>query len=286
MKNEKAIKEQKPRIKTQIYYYKFDISNPQEKEQYKALFKMLKSKGNDLFNCIDFDNYEQKQDFYNKIKEMDKKGFIELDTKFIFNNQWNTTPQSHNLRVFDWKESIYTNRDIKEGYYLNLTEQMKQLRKDTFKCGYCGKQYIKPHINKKFCDCLESEYLKQDELYLLRLVSISQESHREVLNDKEKAQLIPRYIKAQTIGTTKRGKARIKAQRIKLLTDMNKSIKEAKTEYKGFIWLMDRGINTNNLIYYSHTDIFTFGWKSVLSDEVKTELKAKLKGFPFKYDFK
>jgi hypothetical protein len=272
-------------IKTKVKYYRFDISNEEEKKQYKALSQKLNKLGLTLFDSISLSDYTTKTSFFNKIKELENKGFIELETEFIFNNQWNTTEESFNLRVFDWAEEIYPNRKIKEGYYLEVNKEMTDIRENTFKCGYCGKQYFK--TKERFClNCLDSEYLTKDNLILLQLKKVSDERDFKPLSLEDETYLNNLYTKAQINGNSERGKKRIEDLKIKLLEDKTKTIKNAETEYKGFMWLINKGINTNNVIYYNHTNIFCFGWKQNLSFEIEQELKQKLKNFPFKYELK
>lgn len=175
-------------LKTKITYYRYDISDKEQKKAYDLLKLEQKKKGIKVFDHISINSYAQKTEFYNKIKEMEQREFIELETKFIFNNQWNTTEDSHNLRVFDWSEEIYPNEDIKEGYYLDVTKEMHDIRKNTFRCGFCGKQYTKEERkNLIFCNaCFGSEYLTEKDLYLLRLKRIDDKTPRLQLNECDK----------------------------------------------------------------------------------------------------
>lgn len=269
-------------IKTKIKYYRYELDKPQDNKEYKLLCENLKNKGLKLFDAISLNNYQQKTEHFNKIKELEQRGFIELDTTYLFNNQWNTTEESFNLRVFNWYEEIYPNKQIKEGYYLEITEEMKNLLKNTFSCGYCGKQYFKP--KQEFClNCLDSEFLKKEDLFLLRLRSVKDEDRRtKDLTPTEQKNLIKLYTQAQTKGNKERA--------IKKIEDLKKrykeDLKQAQTEYKGFMWLLERGINTDNCIYYNHSNLFTFGWRTLLSFEIEQELKKQLKEFPFKYELK
>jgi len=271
-------------IKTEISFYEFDISIPTERERYNKLVKTLKAKGLKVFDTYQTGDYETHKAFNDKIKSLVKTG-VELETKHIFNNQWNTSKKSHDLRVMDWAEAIYPNKDLKRGYYLTLSDEIKELRKNSFKCGWCGKQYYKKH--PIFCyECLGSEYLKKDYLKLLRVRGVLNETKTPELTEKELNTLTPLFIKYQIEGNTKRDKARIKQKRERLLKDKDTTIKNARAEYEGFIWLMDRGINTENIIYYDHKSIFSVGWRKALSFEEEQEFKKVLKDFPFKFELK
>lgn len=274
-------------IKTNIYNYRYDISKPKEKALYeKERLKAQKASGlnePDTYHYINFQIYKGSDTFIkDKIKPLK---VVHIETEHLFNNQFNTT---EGLRVFLWSEIIFPNKDIKEGYYIVFNEDLKDALNNTFKCGYCGKQYTKEqHKNLSFCsNCLDSEYLKKDDLFLLRLKAISDTTERQPLNDCDKEALIKAYTEAQIKGTSERGIKRIKAKRESLLSDRDKTIKNANTEYNGFIWLLDRGINIDNCIYYNHINTFCFGWRNKLSFEVEQELKTLLNGFPFTYELK
>lgn len=271
-------------IRTKIKYYRYELDKPEDNKRYKLLSDCLKNQGLKLFDCISLElqSYEKKTNFFNKIKQLENKGFIELETEYIFNNQWNTTEESLNLRVFDWYEEIYPNRKIKEGYYLEVNKEMNQIRENTFKCGYCGKQYFKP--KKEFClSCLDSEYLTKEYLPLLRLRSVKNEDDKnKELTQEEQENLIKLYTEAQTKGNKERAIKKIESLKKRYKEDL----KQAQTEYKGFMWLLENGINTDNCIYYNHSNLFTFGWRTLLSFEIEQELIKQLKGFPFKYELK
>jgi len=274
----------KQEIKTKIHYYYFDVSNNKEKKEYKELLKVAKQKTGlqnpDTYHYINFGVYPGSRYFIReKIKHLKT---VTLETKHVFSNQWNT---KEGLRVFDWRENEFQNRDIKEGYYLEITDEIKQLRNDLFKCGYCGKQYYK--TKRVFCDdCLSSAYLSESDLKLLRLRTVNDNTDFKELTEKEKQKLMPIYIKGQINGDKRRTKERLEKQRQKIEKSYKEDSKNAKTEYKGFSWLMDNNIDIENVIFYSHTDLFCFGWRNELSFEVEQELKKALKDFPFKYEMK
>jgi hypothetical protein len=277
-------------IKTDIFYYRFNISDPKERKQYKQECIKAKSlsgfKEPDTLHYINF-AYSQKakdnlREFMAKIKTYKT---ITIETKYLYNNQFNT---KEGFRGWYWREMIYENPNIKEGYYIVNPQELKDLLNNTFSCGFCGKQYTKEqHKTLSFCNsCLDSEYLKQEELFLLRLKAISDKSERLPLNDCDKAVLTETYKGSQIFGNNKRGKDRLKALRDRLLKDKQKAIKDINKKYNGFIWCLDNGIKTDNLIYYNHTDIFSFGWRDRLTFEQEQELKGLLKYFPYNYEIK
>jgi hypothetical protein len=217
---------------------------------------------------------------------------VDLETAHIFDNQWNTAPiegiSAKGLRVFDWAEDhpINFSNNIKRGHYLDITEDMRAVRRNTVACGYCGKQY-RPAPEQVFCDaCLGSEYLKETNLHLLRLRPVAADggAPRAPLTDEEKRQLTPAYVDAQINGRTERDKARIAAKRADVAKRYEDTIRNATTEHDGFVWLMDRGVNLGNVIYYNHTGRFCFGWRQPLTGAARGAMLAALVEFPFPYD--
>lgn len=262
-------------LQTKIHTYKFDVGNPEEKKQYLALRERLQSDGRDFFNVL-------------AMPGKDRLTFdspdIELETSCLFSNQWNT---ACGKRVFDWYEAIYPNRKIKEGHYLEITDEMRAIRQTTLVCGYCGRNYPNGTAGTFCKSCLDSEYLKETDLHLLRLLPVAYKfSDRDPLTDTERVELLPQYVARQTIGNDSR------AVKAKLRTRQNVEKKYCEkrdaneSEYAGMVWLLDRNINTENCIYYSHTGKFCFGWRNPVSASVKSALLDILVEFPFEYEIK
>jgi len=217
---------------------------------------------------------------------------VELETTHLFTNQWNTAPvqgSKNGLRLFDWALDYepHGNKHIKQGHYLDQTEEMRSIRQHRLKCGYCGKQYPDTYASS-FCDaCIGDEYLKESELYMLRLVRVSEDiphRHWPALTVSEEAALVPAYKHAQLHGNTERDKVRIAKKRADLASNAEKTIANAIAERDGMLWLMDRGVSTDNAIYYNHTGRFCFGWRQPVNDA--DALRAAIDGFPFPYDIK
>lgn len=214
-----------------------------------------------------------------------KPGDIELECEVnLFSNQWN----SDQGRVFDFHiECIYHNGRrslVMQGHYLDITQEMIDVRNNTLACGYTGMKFpigTKPLFNTTQ-QALGSEYLTEDQLNLLRLLPISAESDRKPLTDEEKSMLMPLYIEAQT----KRTEEQNKKLRIKLEENYKADLANAEMEYRGMLWLIDHGVNAHNCIFYKYQKIFSFGWRS--SDGFSTSaipaLKKALEGFPYPYE--
>lgn len=267
-------------INTVLHYYRFDISQPEQAEQYKALCEQLKAQGLKVFDSISPDHSK----FYKeKIQPLNGQ-IVKLETEHLFNNQWNTTATETSeigLRVFDWSEPIYPDRKIKEGMYLDQTPEMISIKKETYKCNYCGKNYHNPE--HKFCNnCLGSEFLTPDNLQLLALTPICKEyrDNKEPIIIPES--LIKEYNETQKLSRT----ARLKKQQDNKLAAIQSDIESSKIEYNAFKWLIDKNMDFDNVIYYSHSKEFCFGWRNSLNDSDKAELKESLKGFPYPYKLK
>lgn len=102
---------------TTLHWYRFNTENESEKEKYLKMSETLKEKGLKVFGHIDM-NLGKSREFRKILENLNSKT-IELETEHLFNNQWNTEPvegSTSGLRVFDWSETIFPNKKIKEGY--------------------------------------------------------------------------------------------------------------------------------------------------------------------------
>jgi hypothetical protein len=269
-------------MQTKLHSYWFNVGNATEKAEYDALSARLKADlGRDFFNVISTDKNRASGN---------GTGTIELDPTFLFSNQWNTTPDSPthpNARVFDWYEEFEPcgNKKIKSGHWLEITDEMRAIRQTTLVCGYCGKHY--PNGQPGFCTaCLDSPYLKETELHLLRLLPVALKfPTREPLTDSERTDLLPRYIERQTTGNESRALKAKESTRRRVIEKYTKEKQAVENEYKGFMWLMDHNVNVDNVIFYSHTGKFSFGWRQSLEPSVKSKLLDLLCEFPFEYEF-
>jgi len=137
-------------IKTVLHYYRFNLDKPDEHEAYWRLVSHLEANGLTVFDSISPDHSK----WYNEtIKPLDYSE-IELETEFLFENQWNTAAvktSETGLRVFDWSEAIYPNKDVREGQWLEQTQEMLAVRMDNLKCWWCGGITPKAKINLNQC---------------------------------------------------------------------------------------------------------------------------------------
>lgn len=263
-------------MKTTIHSYRYDLNKPADAEAYKDLKRTLEGQGLKCFRTWGGNSHYH-----------GNNGPVILKTDFFFNNQWNTaedSPTVPNRRVFDWAED-YTETAIRVGHYLDVTPEMVALRKETFKCPYCGKMY--PGEHGTFClACLDSAYLDEKRILGggLRLRAIADENAPwQPLTEAEAAELLPLFREAQAHGITERGKARLAERRAEIEAEYKNTIANAEAKRDGFNWLMDRGINTENVIWYDHARSFSFGWRNRLDAATADALRAALEGFPAAY---
>jgi hypothetical protein len=136
-------------IKTILHYYWFSLDKPADVEKYHELCVMLGG-----LNLEKFASKSERNHLWYKdtIKPLDGHE-VELETRFLYNNQWNTAPVADGelgLRVFDWAEAIYPDNNIKEGQWLEQTDEMLALRRENWKCHWCGEVtpkvwFLKPY---------------------------------------------------------------------------------------------------------------------------------------------
>jgi hypothetical protein len=274
-------------MKTKIHYYYFRLGEPAEAKKWSELQAKLLALGYGPGRHHAWGSTTGPSDRNETVE-------VEIEPACLFDNQWNTTTD----RVFDWYQYYEVNRaNLARGHWLELTDEMRAARAQTLKCGYCGKHYGPLHApapENGFCDaCLDSPYLKEKDLPLLRLRSLDQErsengqyANRPELTKAEREMLLPKYIERQTTGTDSRAKARRDKQRLDVLNEYEKDTARATTERDGKLWLWDKGIDLDNVIFYNHTGRFCFGWRSPVSAAVESKLLDVLSEFPFSYEIK
>lgn len=285
-----------PTIRTQVHAYNFDISQPDQARAYEQLSARLKATQGRGGKMVSLSSGEGHYWFIQQRLGLDAE--VDLETAHLFSDQWNTAPaegQASGLRVFDWAEDYSDARcggsaaplNVRRGHYLDITPEMIAVREDTLKCGYCGAQHRREE-GKTFCDkCLDSPYLKEGDLNLLRLLPAARSfgADRPALTSEEKAGLVPLYIERQTTGATSRNAAKLARQRADTIEKADKAIADAKTEKEGKLWLLDHGFSLDNVIFYTHTGRFSFGWRDDgLEDAVVDRLLEVLSEFPGPYD--
>jgi hypothetical protein len=277
-------------IKTVLHTFRFDTADSAQLAQYKTLRGKLTALGLKCFNVLDI----AKPGSLDTCAERLDGLTVDLETKHLFKNQWNTAPiagvSDSGLRVFDWYETrTWINGRpsyFVRGHWLEQTEEMSALRSSVLTCGYCGEHYETP-TPSGFCSaCLGSQYLERKNLPLLRLVPVSHSfgARRAELSEQELAEILPRYTHAQIHGNTERERAALVATRRKIEAAKVKAIRDAEAEYAGLSYLIDKGFRTDNVIFYNHTGRFGIGWRSKIGPETLPAWLDVLAEFPAPYD--
>lgn len=268
-------------IETRLHTYSFDISKAEEKQQYRDLCAKLRGMGLKVFDTIAGWSKDA-NDYDHTIKSLNGQ-IVKLETDHLFKNQWNTSVipgGEHGLRIFDWSENIYPNKNIKWGYWIEQTEEMTSIRRDTHACGYCGTQYYLP--KQKVClECLGSEYLSDENLVLLELVPIDESIKRSNAVPQD---LRDAYVTRRRIERTKR----LNAAKMRALEKLEEDKKANEIEYLGKSMLIKNDFDPENVIYYSHSKTFCFGWRNALEETIAYSLREKLAemNFPYKFEIK
>jgi hypothetical protein len=278
-----------------VYY--FDVSNAEQAAEYAAIVEGRRAAGVAVWSSQSPQPFDKKfSDYWKSIdthagRPYDPFGArgvwsapVTVELEFVFDNQMNSAAPL-NARLFDWSEPRYPNANIKHGYFVE-SDELRRARETTCACGYCGAQYENAEPGQFCAACLESQYLKIDELHLLRLRRIADKSNasRSPLTAEERAELLPMFEKARTEGITKRGIARRAKQRAVVAAEFDKVVKEATIKRNAYSWLLDNGIEIDNVIYYAHRDVFTFGWRQHVEGAELDRLRGKLTDFPFNYE--
>lgn len=269
-------------IKSKFETYRYDISDLNEKIEYAKLVDYLQSKNYKKWtNYLGYNyNFEKNQNWWNKLYKLGS--VVEIDTSFLFEEQFNTTKSSGNLRLHLWSEDIYPNKDIKQGYYLE-SEELLEVIKEQHKCGFCGARYNKENMPKdKICTkCLGSPYLSEDNIKLLRLNSVATPNGLKKYLTKEQVEKLKPKIFRERV---KYNKMVAKKDLKERLERNEKEFQTAKNEYYGTKWLLKKGFNVDNIIFYPHRDIFTLGWKTPLTFDEEQDVKKRLKDFKYSYE--
>lgn len=272
-------------MKTVCHMFYFDISKPAGSAAWADLKKKLEDWPHRMESLV-----LPGQGYHDPDRDGEE---IELETTHLFDNQWNTLD---GRRVFDWAVEAHYNGECKVpircGYYLDQTEEMREIRRNVVKCGYCGAQ--EPAAKRLvFCPhCIGSEYLNASDLHLTRMVPIFQSGfgperkELEPLTAAEKAHLLPLYKEAQLRGRTARDKVRLARQRMDIEEKYQRDTANAKAEHDGLLWLLDHGVKIDNVIYYDHTGRFGFGWRHPVDAEILSELLDIITEFQWPYDIK
>lgn len=275
-------------ISTKLHHYHFDLDKPEERNAYEKLRNGTLLKIGFPVWEIHFHGYHhldrKAREFMQTVKKLDGR-IVELETKHLFSNQWNSAA---GLRLFNWAECRFPNKSIREGYWLEQTDAMRQILRETLKCRFCG-AYEPAASGITFCPhCLDSEYLEESELHLTRMVPVCDtDKPVQGLTDAELAERLPLFRKAQIHGIKKRETQRITAARRDVQAKYSKAVAQASEKKKAALWILDNAPGIyDNWIYYAHTGQHCFGWRKPLSAGEESELLDVITEFPFRYTIK
>jgi hypothetical protein len=283
-------------ITTTLTHYRFDLADAEQRAAYDAMIAgPVAAVGFPVWTMhADFNSYNARkpvEDFVDKVRALVGRrvnatgmtsGQVTLETEHLFDNQWN----GESLRLFNWAECVYSNRNIREGYYLEQTAEMRYVLANTLKCGYCGKMEPAAPSTPAFCPhCIDSEYLKESELNLTRLVPVLDTSKpRAELSDAERDAMLPIYRDAQIHGATERGKARIAKQRDHIEREYESTVAHALEKRNAARWIMAHCPQMlDNWIFYTHTGKHCFGWRTKLSAAEVSAILDVVNEFPYGY---
>jgi hypothetical protein len=260
------------KIQINVVRYAMQANDP----AYKALRKTLAARG------------LREMQVWHDGKGGPPEGVHHVETQHLFDNQSNT---KEGFRVFDWYDGLSPNCSFRTGHYIADDAgfaALQELRRNTNRCAYCGHQEAAARGLVFHLDCLGSEYLERKDLHMIRMVCVADGFNAALpeLTEAETAHLLPQYKEAQLHGNNARSKARIAKKRADLKAKFEKETENAKAEFEGFTWLMDHGVNIDNVIYYSHTGRFCFGWRKPIDSALYSELCEILCEFCFDYDIK
>tara|TARA_R100000951_G_scaffold28527_1_gene24456 strand:+ start:654 stop:1490 length:837 start_codon:yes stop_codon:yes gene_type:complete len=246
-----------------IEKYRLNLGVPEEAAQYAEIERRAKALGHKLF-----DSSSMRKDISTYLKNLPTVFYVETD--YLFKNQYNTE-EGH--RIFDWSEEIYPNRDIKEGYFITSgVDELREAKNNQLACGYCGARYDASKTDAEFCHkCLDSEYLTEDSLYMLRL--------RNVFNEN-RPKGIPSFLKAayeegRKVFNIKQAKKK-KEKAAQLLIDLEErqKLERYETQVKHDLLMVD--INPDNLIYHKHSDTWSYGWRKKVTIEEFNTYRQKI----------
>lgn len=149
-------KERDNKIELEIVTYCFDVSQDEDRLAYTMLKKGMDILGVKLWEVHHFQSspikhllkrFRDKEECSTNTYVHTNK--IELSTVYMFSNQW-LSPDGP--RVFDSHEIIHPNHCIKEGYYLVITDEVRELRHNRLQCRYCGEQSLEGQVGDQHCD--------------------------------------------------------------------------------------------------------------------------------------
>lgn len=75
-------------------------------------------------------------------------------------------------------------------------------------------------------------------------------------------------------------------KRAQVIERAERDIRKATTQRDGYLWLLDRGIAIDNVIYYDHTDLWSFGWRQPVGPVFLAQILDVISEFGRAYQIK
>lgn len=260
-------------MKAAIKYFRLNLEKSEDLKMWAKLQKEHNFWRNEDQKQNMCEQKRMSQEYGDKIKALDGKT-VEIDTKHLFANQFNTVC---GLRMHPSYQWVFFNKKIISCYVVTLPKEYKTLLNNTLQCGYCGKQYHTNDLNHNdnYCNsCLGSEYLKTDQLYMLKLQAISDKTNRT-----EPTEPTEQFKAIKKVHKVLQKDFRLKKQAKRFASDLEKNKTERIDIIKQnevFTILLKNYIDIENCIFYSHKKVFSFGWRSSLSMLQSETISAKI----------
>lgn len=278
-------------------YYRFDTSYDDECRAYQDLCADVRQRNGGSYiarqTLGSWNPSKEYQAFHSALQVYGLNNTtIDIDTTHLFKDQFNTPKgvvTANGIRVYLWAEYSYPNAAIKEGYFL-IDDQniLKNRLATTYNCGYCGAQYpeAKAAALNYCCDsCISSPLLKLDHIHMLKLIPMIDGNKKRAFDADQLAQVKDAVINAQLQATQTRAAAYFPKKLEELKANHEKALKHLNHEFNAMQWLLNHNISIEDVIYYNHKNLLSFGWRGDGMEPEKAEkLKALLNGFPFEYE--
>lgn len=277
-------------LETHLHHYQINTTTPEGKAAYEQLCETIKANGvggrGKKMRALPGQNRGP----YIPHGTIEA---VQVDPAIIFENQWNETAETGNRRLFDWYEVATFDSNgretfnVRAGHWLEITPAMVEARQLTYRCGFFAQQYgpnHKPAPANGFCSaCLDNIHLEEKDIYLLRLLPMSGGGERKELTADELAELLPLYVERQTTGEDSRKVQLMQKQRQDVIAEHAKQIANADQCRAALLWVLDHGMTTDNVIFYSHTGRTCIGWRKPIGPAMLAKLRPMLDTFPGLY---
>ena len=200
-----------------------------------------------------------------------KAGTYHVETDHLFDNQSNT---KEGFRIFDFADYSRNPHvaNTRYGHYIENIDELEAARAKRSKCGYCG--HSEDDADGEWCPkCRGSEYLEPSNYRLLQMLPVSSRAKRDA---EPPADVIADIEKQQMAGAKLRAEKKIAAKIAKLEQDQL----NAAHEIEFIRACVELGFHTtllDNLIYYSHTNKFCFGWRKPIANTVASDIERRFK---------